>query len=448
MEVNNLYTYLEPLVYNLSILAMFKNESLIIIEWIEHYLKEGVQHFYLIDNGSNDDYEKKIKNYMKYITLIKDPIRLKKGTQTYLYNKLFLDIIKKETKWIIICDIDEYIYSRNKYNNIIDVLDELHENIHKIWLPWKIFGSNGHKLQPNNIIKSFTKRKKDFINNQGYGKCIVKTKNLIKILENGHYCYLNNNNIYYNSNGNILNNFNFNEESSKKLNLHLNHYMMMSEEYYFNIKCKRGGGGSGFCYKYTKEYFYKYNENYNIIDDIELSNKTTLNILDDFEPNIYKLLNKDLSNMNNEELKNHYINFGFKENRIYKIIIPNDFEPNIYKLLNKDLSNMNNEELKNHYINFGFKENRMYKVILPNNFEPNTYKLLNADLSNMNNKELKNHYINFGFKENRIYKIILPNDFEPNIYKLLNKDLSNMNNAELKNHYINFGFKEDRKYKI
>ena len=31
---------------------MFKNESMIITEWIEHYLREGIDHFYLIDNGS------------------------------------------------------------------------------------------------------------------------------------------------------------------------------------------------------------------------------------------------------------------------------------------------------------------------------------------------------------------------------------------------------------
>ena len=33
--------------YSISVLAMFKNESIIIKEWLEHYLAEGVQHFYL-----------------------------------------------------------------------------------------------------------------------------------------------------------------------------------------------------------------------------------------------------------------------------------------------------------------------------------------------------------------------------------------------------------------
>ena len=55
--------------YKLSIISMFKNESSIIKQWIEHYLEEGVEHFYLIDNGSTDDYNTQIKDYMNYITL-------------------------------------------------------------------------------------------------------------------------------------------------------------------------------------------------------------------------------------------------------------------------------------------------------------------------------------------------------------------------------------------
>ena len=92
---------------------MFKNESIIIKEWINHYIEEGVEHFYLIDNGSTDDYYEKIKMYEKYFTLVKDSTRLPQGTQTYLYNKIYLQKIKSETKWLIICDIDEYIYARN-----------------------------------------------------------------------------------------------------------------------------------------------------------------------------------------------------------------------------------------------------------------------------------------------------------------------------------------------
>ena len=60
--------------YRISVIAMFKNESMIIKDWIEHYLREGVEHFYLIDNGSTDYYYEKIKMYEKYFTLTKESL--------------------------------------------------------------------------------------------------------------------------------------------------------------------------------------------------------------------------------------------------------------------------------------------------------------------------------------------------------------------------------------
>lgn len=42
--------------YNLSICAIFKNESHILDEWIQHYLKRNINHFYLINYNSTDDY--------------------------------------------------------------------------------------------------------------------------------------------------------------------------------------------------------------------------------------------------------------------------------------------------------------------------------------------------------------------------------------------------------
>jgi len=266
--------------YNLSVLAMFKNESWIIKEWIEHYLLEGVEHFYLIDNGSTDNYEDIIKIYNDKYDLIKDETRLPKGTQTHLYTKHYLKKIKKETKWIIICDIDEYIYARNGFQTIPEVLEQLPDYIDNIWLPWKIFGSNGNIKQPNNIVEKFTKRTIETGSFLGHGKCIVKTKKLIGFGCCGHYIELENETRIYTSNRDNYYLFTFTEESCSKFNLHLNHYMMMSEEYYEKIKCNRGGGESGFTNKYSLDYFRETDSKYNMIEDNELYNKKMkINIL-------------------------------------------------------------------------------------------------------------------------------------------------------------------------
>ena len=40
--------------YYLSIGVLFKNESLILKEWLDHHIFHGVDHFYLINDNSND----------------------------------------------------------------------------------------------------------------------------------------------------------------------------------------------------------------------------------------------------------------------------------------------------------------------------------------------------------------------------------------------------------
>jgi hypothetical protein len=84
--------------------------------------------------------------------------------------------------------------------------------------------------------------------------------------------------------------------------------------------------------------------------------------------------------------------------------LPDDFDPIIYKNLNSDLVHLNNEELINHYINYGINEKRIYKSKLPKDFDAKKYKKLNPDLVHLNKKELIEHYLNYGINEKRIYK--------------------------------------------
>ena len=39
--------------------------------------------------------------------------------------------------------------------------------------------------------------------------------------------------------------------------LQLNHYKLISKDYFKNVKSERGGGSSGMVYPYTMDYFYK-----------------------------------------------------------------------------------------------------------------------------------------------------------------------------------------------
>ena len=55
--------------------------------------------------------------------------------------------------------------------------------------------------------------------------------------------------------------------------------------------------------------------------------------------------------MNEEQLKEHYLNYGRNEGRRYKYNLPNDFDVDDYKALNNDLKHMNKQQLMEHYLN-------------------------------------------------------------------------------------------------
>ena len=48
----------------LCLVAIFKNESHILKEWIEHYLNQGVDKIFLVDNGSTDSYYSILQPYI------------------------------------------------------------------------------------------------------------------------------------------------------------------------------------------------------------------------------------------------------------------------------------------------------------------------------------------------------------------------------------------------
>jgi hypothetical protein len=203
---NNLNNLNNPNIINnlnkpkLCIVAIFKNESHILKEWLEHYINEGVDKFFMIDNGSNDNYMNILKPYIlnNKVELIIDN---KKHSQKLLYNKYYLTKCKMY-EWVIVVDLDEFIYARKDCKKITDYLNILDDSISQVFIPWKIFGSNGinsiYDKQPTNVIKSFTKRTnynkeanlKGVItkNNTKYGlaKCIVKTKYLLKLNIHSH----------------------------------------------------------------------------------------------------------------------------------------------------------------------------------------------------------------------------------------------------------------------
>jgi hypothetical protein len=114
-----------------------------------------------------------------------------------------------------------------------------------------------------------------------------------------------------------------------------------------------------------------------------------INIPSDFDWKKYLELNKDLCCNNRSDAKRHYLEYGIKENRLYKFDIskiPIDFEWKEYIRLNKDLKDIDNKKgALLHYLTYGIKEKRAYK--------------LNKETTNKEttNKETTNKELNVGY---------------------------------------------------
>jgi hypothetical protein len=202
----------------LSILAIMKNEAMNLKLWIEHYIWQGVDHIYIIDNNSDDESIQIIEDLINNgypITLYKLFEQYKQVEHyKYVYDK---ENLQEKTKWLIVADLDEFFYCNNsKISNEL----KKYENYDYISSKLRIFGSNNCIEHPKDIRISLTKRVKEL---HYLGKYIFQTKNIHSSSLQVHELI---------------------HEYNNKINLskifRLNHYRIQSKEYFEKVKMVRG----------------------------------------------------------------------------------------------------------------------------------------------------------------------------------------------------------------
>lgn len=237
--------------YFLSIIAIFKNEKHILPEWIEHYLMEGVDHFYLIDNGSSDDYQNVIVPYYteKKIEVVVDK---RSHLRESLYNSYYLEKVKFETHWVMVVDLDEFIYSRPPFKTISDYLSTISSHVAQIAVPLKMFGSSGLIHQPSGgCIDGFQKRTLyTDISTRSLTKTLISTRYLTHI--GIHHSSIETNGVksveitsdHEPLSGHDIYIQSISEEILQNSKLHCNHYPIQSYECFRKVKMTRGDANS------------------------------------------------------------------------------------------------------------------------------------------------------------------------------------------------------------
>ncbi len=168
----------------ISICAIFKNEGIYFREWIEYHKLIGVDHIYLYNNFSTDNYKEILEDYILdgFVT-IKD--WLYKRGQISAYEDCFNNY-KNETFWLIFLDLDEFICL--KYKNDIKKWLHKYDKYPAIIFYWLMFGTNGVIKQNINklVIEQYTHSWETVRN---VGKIILNTNyNVVKMYHHHIFC--------------------------------------------------------------------------------------------------------------------------------------------------------------------------------------------------------------------------------------------------------------------
>lgn len=224
---------------SLSVLALFKNEGDILWEWTRHYLHQGATQIILINNNSSDDWRGALGELGadQRVVCLEDP-RLQ--AQERIYN----DVLRSgliSGDWLLVCDLDEFVYARPPFASITAYLAQLTPEITSVAIPWKLFGSSGHIRHPDGrTIDNFLQRKR--AGEPVLIKTISRTAALQHLwphhsrLSHGRCIRPDGSEARQEAAGWMVST----EESLKREALHLNHYAVRSREFFERVKATRG----------------------------------------------------------------------------------------------------------------------------------------------------------------------------------------------------------------
>lgn len=126
--------------YKVSVCTIFKNEAPYLKEWLEFNHLVGVEHFYMYNNNSEDDFRSVLAPYIEkgWVTFIEWP-------HNQMQMECYKDCIEKfagETKWLGFIDIDEFIVPKST-DNIYEFLQPFEKNRGSVNIYWRLYGSSG-----------------------------------------------------------------------------------------------------------------------------------------------------------------------------------------------------------------------------------------------------------------------------------------------------------------
>jgi hypothetical protein len=144
--------------HQLSVIAIFQNEDRFLKEWLDFYRVLGVEHFYLFNNLSEDNYQEVLQPYIKagIVELYDWPYVSQPGNEadwTRIQSAAYrqgLELAKGQSKWVALMDTDEFIFPKKK-ENLVSFLKD-YEECSGILVNWQLFGTSHVSRVPDDQL--------------------------------------------------------------------------------------------------------------------------------------------------------------------------------------------------------------------------------------------------------------------------------------------------------
>ena len=133
--------------YELSVAAIFKDEARFLGEWLHFHSGVGVDHFFLYDDASSDNFLPILRPWIEagQVTLI-DGSGM---DQMSAYN----DCIRRfaeTSRWIAFIDLDEFLFSP-KSRDLKQIMGRYRDEA-AVFVHWVLYGSSGHVSRPEGYV--------------------------------------------------------------------------------------------------------------------------------------------------------------------------------------------------------------------------------------------------------------------------------------------------------
>lgn len=168
------------MIYSLGIISQFHNEATYLAEWVAYHRLVGVDHFWLYDDGSTDDWRSVLAPHLDegVVEVLPLPEQHSPGVPTALKQPgTFRDGLRRaqgKAHWVALIDADEFILPRTEAT-VPECLEQHFPRASGIYVNWRMFGTNHQIVAPGKpILPALTACSLPAHSENGNGKSLVR----------------------------------------------------------------------------------------------------------------------------------------------------------------------------------------------------------------------------------------------------------------------------------